>query len=427
MKKNILILFVQQVLLAFSATAQINIEQYVKENQIAVKQLSPDSVNYSDLEPIGDAIGNARFVMLGEQDHGDAPTFLLKSRLIKYLHEKKGFNVLAFESDFFALNEGWDQVAKDSSSLYGFLRKNVTSVWTYCDACQPLFKNIITGYQQTPSPLMVTGFDNQQFLNYSYKYLRKKLDSVFRNRQLSIVNHSDYSTRFLPLIDTLSMIPFLPKPAEFYSNGSKLLENVLSEMLQKNPANDFWVMVVENLIKYSNEMLYLPKDSDKGRNERDIQMARNLRWIADVKYPGEKIIVWAQNFHISKSNGKYPDRIFNKLISMGGAFTADSLYEKSTYIIGFTSYEGTAGRVNSKIYELEKPGKNCFESWIDPAHAYAFVDFAKYNQLTNHDGKKFKMNGSVVNQIHTPYAASWTNIFDAVIFIRQMYPCKYVN
>ena len=80
------------------------IKNFVQQNQRSISTISPDSINYEDLDPIGNAIGNSTIVMLGEQDHGDAPTFLAKTRLIKYLHEKKGFNVLAFESDFFAFN-----------------------------------------------------------------------------------------------------------------------------------------------------------------------------------------------------------------------------------------------------------------------------------------------------------------------------------
>jgi erythromycin esterase-like protein len=67
-----------------------DIKTYVKESPATIRAIVPDSIDFSDLETLGVAIGDSRIVMLGEQDHGDAPTFLAKTRIIKYLHEKKG-------------------------------------------------------------------------------------------------------------------------------------------------------------------------------------------------------------------------------------------------------------------------------------------------------------------------------------------------
>ncbi|GAA4320806.1 hypothetical protein [Compostibacter hankyongensis] len=75
------------------AFGQKAIKEYVQQSIHVIENLDTSSSDYKDLEAIGKAIGTARVVMLGEQDHGDAPTYLAKTRLIKYLHEKKGFNV----------------------------------------------------------------------------------------------------------------------------------------------------------------------------------------------------------------------------------------------------------------------------------------------------------------------------------------------
>ncbi len=111
--------------LTFFTKAQTDLKSFVKQNAASIFTIEPDSTDYADLDVIGKAIGNAKIVMLGEQDHGDAPTFLAKTRLIKYLHERMGFNVLAFESDFFGLNFGFDKLDKSRSNIDSFLQKNI--------------------------------------------------------------------------------------------------------------------------------------------------------------------------------------------------------------------------------------------------------------------------------------------------------------
>jgi erythromycin esterase-like protein len=91
------------LLLAASARAQSTfgpIQAYVKQHTQPIASIDPAFGDAADLAAIGEAIGQARVVMLGEQDHGDGVTMQAKTRLVKYLHEQKGFNVLVLEDDF---------------------------------------------------------------------------------------------------------------------------------------------------------------------------------------------------------------------------------------------------------------------------------------------------------------------------------------
>ena len=66
-----------------------------------LNSIDPNDTDFSDLAPIGKAIGRSRVVLLGEQSHGDGATIAAKIRLVKYLHEKCGFDVLAWESGIY--------------------------------------------------------------------------------------------------------------------------------------------------------------------------------------------------------------------------------------------------------------------------------------------------------------------------------------
>ena len=56
--------------------AQVDIRSYVNNNTATIASIDPEAAEFEDLTPIGNAIGDARIVMLGEQDHGDAPTII---------------------------------------------------------------------------------------------------------------------------------------------------------------------------------------------------------------------------------------------------------------------------------------------------------------------------------------------------------------
>src|SRR4051812_38970245 len=140
------------------AQAQNIISEYVRSNTHII---NPDVTNYTDLAAFGDAIGDAQVVMMGEQDHGDAATFEAKTRLIKYLHEKKGFNVIAFEGDFFALNYWWDHARAHHLALDSFISKNIFTIWSSCTACSDLLYQYIPSTITQGQPLELTGVDCQ--------------------------------------------------------------------------------------------------------------------------------------------------------------------------------------------------------------------------------------------------------------------------
>lgn len=63
---------------------------------IQLHEFDDDSDLYF-LEPL---LQNKRIVFLGENGHGVAEHSQIKTKMIKYLHKKLGFRVLAFESSF---------------------------------------------------------------------------------------------------------------------------------------------------------------------------------------------------------------------------------------------------------------------------------------------------------------------------------------
>ncbi len=416
MKKLILII---SAIVCYSVPNAQEIKKYVQENTIHINSNHPDSLDFSDLEPIGDAIADSRIVFLGEQDQGDAPTFLAKTRLIKYLHEKKGFNVLAFESDFFGLNVGWDNLPKTKNEIDTFLLRNIFPIWTICDACENLFFTYVPQTFTTQKPLQVSGFDNQMVLNYSSKKLSAGLDSVLRSYDLPVTKEANYSTEIIPLIDSLKRYQL--KDTSQFGKQYGFLLTIKEQLAKKLPADNFWMMVVDNLFAENEEYRNITKYI-QSTNTRDRQMARNLLWLAKIKYPNEKIIVWAHNSHISKYAGHYDHKFLDKKTSMGSEFDQLKNNSLKTYTIGFTSYRGTAGRLGGRYdVRIKSPKAGSFENWLNPKSDFAFTDFTAFNKKSKAADPAFFMKGLRHNFNQKAY---WTKVFDGVFFVREMYPCK---
>ena len=400
-------------------SAQEQIKEYVQANTLQISTIEPDTSGFSDLVGIGQAIGDAKIVMMGEQDHGDAPTFLAKTRLIKYLHEKKGFNVVAFENDFFSTNYNWAFVKLGKLSVDSFIKKNISATWADCTACDPLFKHYLPSTIESNNPLEITGFD--MYMNT--KKLLPMIDSIMKNLQLPLTQASEYDSQILPKI---SLWYKNTKDSVANKKVNDYLVLIKSQLLTKLSKDDFWVRCVDNLIANNTKFNNWKQDIIKDVNTRDRQMAANLKWLCEVKYPNSKIIVWAHNYHISKYAGHYPERFLNKQITMGSIFTEDTLMMQKTYILGFTSYEGTAGRLYfGKIYKVDKPKTNSFENWINRDYNFAFVDFKKYNTANPLGSEAFYMSGATKgNRYHTSQHGVWNRIFDGVFYIKEMYPCS---
>ncbi|MFN8307762.1 MAG: erythromycin esterase family protein [Ferruginibacter sp.] len=408
------------VSLAGGAARAQDIEAYVKQNTVSIKTISPDSSDYADLETFGNAIGDARIVMLGEQDHGDAPAFLAKTRLIRYLHEKKGFNVLAFESDFFGLNQGWDQA--DKSNIQFFFQGNIFPVWTFCSACNYLFKQYIPQTQTTATPIQVSGFDMQLVLQFSNTFLTKKLDSLLQSHNLPITREPDYATKILPLVDSCKRTKLSRE--SMYDEQHNYLLRIRDELGSILSPTDFWLILVDNLL--AENMQHRPANNIHAViNYRDEQMAKNLLWLATVKYSKEKIIVWAQNGHISRY-GQFNDSWQNEMHYMGRVFDEIKPASLKTYSLGFTSFEGEAGRVSGgNIFKVDKPRKNAYENWVPPSFDYAFTDFTAF-RITNPSAKvEFRLKGFGHNYLQN--GSEWHKIFDGLFFIRRMYSCIKKN
>ncbi|MBC7418455.1 MAG: erythromycin esterase family protein, partial [Pedobacter sp.] len=288
------------------------------------------------------------------------------------------------------------------------------SIWSKCKECDNLLYQYIPKTFTDKQPLSITGFDGQVHGLYSAANLKTFLDNYLKTKDINYTTTDKYKRDFLSFIDSIKYNKDLQKQLKF----NEALQKISQELSTTDTAA-FERMLLKSLKATTESEISFLSKGDDFENIRDKQMAENLKWLLKYKFPNEKIIVWAHNGHILK----HPELIKSSYIirkNMGSYLAVDQQLNKQSYFLGFNSRLGTSGRITiDKKFAVELPVKNSFESWIPETVPYAFVDFKQFRKESPSGKKYFLMKGVY----HITDSASWTDVYDGIFYIRDMYPC----
>ncbi|MFD2878067.1 erythromycin esterase family protein [Paenibacillus rhizoplanae] len=139
-------------------SAEAGWKENVRATANTITTIKPEKDDtYSDLAFLQPILADKRIVSLGEASHGAAEYNSVKVRLIKYLHEKLGYNVIAFESNLADAAAAYTQVQELKPQE--LMENSIYGVWQV-EENLPLFE-YIAEQSRTDHPLMLTGFDSQ--------------------------------------------------------------------------------------------------------------------------------------------------------------------------------------------------------------------------------------------------------------------------
>lgn len=375
-----------------------------------------------DLSFLKSTLTNTKVVMLGENMHGDGSTLTTKLKLIKYLHEELGFNVLAIECAGFYQSNRIMQEAKLNPHLIKEIKK--TTIFNEYAEIQLLYDYIIET-QNKPNPLEIIGFDCRHYPFWREKRYGsplKELDSILITSNIKFIKQSNYK-RLLPLVEHVLSIEFSDTINEtnkqFFISSLDTLVSQLQNL--KNEKYSFWIQELKSIKGHGKNSWTAIIDANYlNNNARDFQMADNLKWLINEKYKGEKVIVSAHNGHILKDDEciEFKQKDWKppiKQIPMGQWIKNE--YKDKCYSIGFCSYKGSY-LINDSLYIL-KPGiqdglEEIFHSTRNP---YLFIDF---NKITSSNFLSKKQ--SLRCLLYEDAVSQWTKVFDGLVFIDEMYP-----
>lgn len=395
----------------------------LKKALVEVRSIDPADTNFTDLAGLRAAIGDARIVLLGEQTHGEGTTFQAKTRLIEFLHEKMGFDVLAFESGFYDCARIWENVeagGRVPDEVIGSL------FFMYATSVQmgDLF-GYIQGGVSSKRPLVLAGFESQhtgvksktQLFGDFEEFLRKQYPAaldpdfeLFRRVSVATFASRDYRPSVVDQERFFDKLAALKKVLN--EDDSKVTDTLTSNA-------SFWYQVLCSIESQANRYWQLVHENEV--SVRDLQMAKNLIWLAEKAYPGKKIIVWAHNVHIAKGmtalGGKSLSADPSAFVPMGA--TIHHYFGSHAYCIGFTGGEGSyMNYVDSKILDVPATMAGSVEAQLAATgDAYGFLDY-------RHAPKSLRqsMPGSLAD--YGPVKGEWPEVFDGLFFIDKVSPVQ---
>ena len=246
----------------------------------AAVEVTPD-----DLDAVLDAVGEARVVLLGEAWHGDGGAIALRARLVQALHERLGFDVLAFESDFFAVNRDWERVR--SGGPIQDVRDDVWAFWTETDAAAPIW-DYVEAQAQAGDTLHVAGFDTQPHSARS----RDELPGWLRTHlaELPDVDPSEVEAAAGLFAAALGAEGADP---EAMTEEAFVVAHRLVVRLEHEATDPFVAQTAESVRR------------NLSGESRDPGMGDNLVWLATQQFPSQKVIVWAHNNHVLMDKWTY--------------------------------------------------------------------------------------------------------------------------
>ncbi len=378
------------------------------------------ATDYTDLRFFAPLLANKRIVQLGESGHGVAEFSLAKVRLIKYLHEELGYDVMAFESSTYECERAQKSVA--TLSAVELMRACIFGVWHAAEVL-PLFE-YIKQTQSTARPLILAGIDVQA------SYTVNAQSGVFRS--LVAPFDSSYARR---VYETDSVFLANRTPAYTAANQARLVAfyDSLSTFLVANRRaieaahrGDANIAVVakQAAISMSVHVRHVAATGPASFEIRDLGMANNLDFLLNELYPGKKVIVWAHNFHIQhrENTPNAADATISSLRTMG-TLVAER-HRPALYTIGLFMYRGSAALVNRQRYMIAPSQSGSLESILHRAPwRYSFVDFSQTRRERGTEWMWKPITGRSWGTVPERFVPR--DEYDGMLFIDTVHPPRY--
>ncbi len=374
-----------------------------------VRSLTSD--DFSDLQFLKPLLAGRRVVQLGESAHGVAEFNWLKVRLVKYLHQELGFDVVAFESSLSACDIADARISR--APPVEVMRDCIFPVWHSTETLG-LFE-YLDAARAAGRRISLAGFDTQNSSRARGEVTARLV------RQLARVDDA-LARRIRDHEEALAAPPI---PAELaremkqaYANAVERVESHRDALRKLEPARplevDIALQELRSRVRLAEQLGGSRRDATLARDQG---MADNLDFLLQVMYPGRKVVVWAHNFHVAKEPyvAEGPRAMGSWVAERRGA---------EVYTIGLYMGRGAATYNNRSRYEIVAPAPDSLEAIMASAGWRAsFVDLS--DPRIPADSWR-RMPDTARDWGTTPATLTPARTFDGLIYIDTVTPPEYL-
>lgn len=393
-----------------------------------LRSITPDDEDFADLKPLGDAVRDARVVLIGEQGHGDGATLSARGRIIKYLHRELGFDALAVEAGFYSCAKAEAALAAGEPPMTA-LRAGLHDVWLTTEVA-PL-ADYIAGTYRAGQPLRVLGFDCQfsslatldQVADDIARWFSGSVSAAERDALLALARMSIPFNRQLDPGERQRTRDLLHRLRRQFAAADAFIDQVLWNFI----ANDEFTYQINRWVRelraggapdHTGERAQADRAYKVLFGIRDRLQAANLAWWLDQLPPQSRVVGWLANGHALRDtwalNAEPP--IFEGLETMGRV-VSERLGE-ALYILAATAHHGR-GTLCTGLGPLPPAQPGSIEELLAASSAApaAFVDLRTLP--ADHELRQPRPSRIWGNM---DVCGDWSRTCDGILYIDEMHP-----
>ena len=259
-----------------------------------IKRTASEIKEGNDFSFIDRFIKDKRIILLGENSHGIADYFTIKTDLIRYLCQNHGFNIVIFESGLLEATLCRQFLSNDSPEKQ--IQNSLLDIY-HNEEMIPLFS------EEWAQTIILGGMDPQPtyplISELMLDWIKDHTDYELYESMRAVEKHYFELQDEMLIKITKPLKKRMKVAIQEYENLLKLLK--IKQKNYKNPEIQRMLLLIQRGMQNRLQWLqvnlkgYLSSGIQRGFN-----MFQNLEWLMNHYYKNEKIIVWAHNFHIRK-------------------------------------------------------------------------------------------------------------------------------